>query len=236
MKRTPLWVFVAAVGLQIGALCLVVWAMESLGARDDEPAEDESADEPRPEPPRRAATALDPAPAHVEAPRPAAPAPEPPRPRFGPPPAGEVNGATTVASAEPLRPEPPRPEPPRPEPPRAEPFTIAAEPVPLDGRGLQFVTEAADDNAQLLQGLSADRLVAFGFYDDGNIRFVDVDGGRYAGKAESARARMREIDGTRALTVQIGIAADGRLQATFTGGLHDSETLALEPLVGWSIA
>ena len=54
--------------------------------------------------------------------------------------------------------------------------------------------------------------------------------------AESARARMREIDGTRAFTVQIGVAADGRLQATFTGGPHDTETVALEPLVGWNAA
>ena len=68
------------------------------------------------------------------------------------------------------------------------------------------------------------------------MRFVDADGGRYAGKVESARARMREVDGTRAFTVQIGVAADQRLQATFTGGAHDAETIALEPLVGWSVA
>ena len=65
---------------------------------------------------------------------------------------------------------------------------------------------------------------------------MDADGGRYAGKADSARARMREVEGTRAFTVQIGVAADGRLQATFTGGLHDAETLGLEPLVGRSVA
>jgi hypothetical protein len=47
---------------------------------------------------------------------------------------------------------------------------------------------------------------------------------------------MREVDGMRAFTVQIGVAADQRLQATFTGGAHDAETIALEPLVGWSVA
>jgi len=52
----------------------------------------------------------------------------------------------------------------------------------------------------------------------------------------SGRARMREVDGTRAFTVQIGVAADQRLEATFTGGAHDAETIALEPLVGWSVA
>ena len=40
----------------------------------------------------------------------------------------------------------------------------------------------------------------------------------------------------RAFTVQIGVGEDRRLQATFTGGLHDAETIALEPLVGWSVA
>ena len=75
-----------------------------------------------------------------------------------------------------------------------------------------------------------------GFYADGTIRFADVDGGRYAGKAESARARLREVDGMRAFTVQIGVGEDGGLQATFTGGIHDGETLALVPLVGWSVA
>jgi hypothetical protein len=99
-----------------------------------------------------------------------------------------------------------------------------------------FLTEEADASSQVLRGEASGRTVAFGFYADGNIRFVDVDGGRYAGKADSARARMREVEGTRAFTVQIGVAADGSLQATFTGGLHDAETLGLEPLVGRSVA
>jgi len=99
-----------------------------------------------------------------------------------------------------------------------------------------FVVEAADATAQIVGGRVGDGRLAFGFYADGNMRFVDVDGGRYAGKVDSARARMREVDGTRAFTVQIGVAADQRLQATFTGGAHDAETIALEPLVGWSVA
>jgi hypothetical protein len=99
-----------------------------------------------------------------------------------------------------------------------------------------FIVEAADETAQIVGGRAGEGRLAFGFYADGNMRFVDVDGGRYAGKVESARARLREVDGTRAFTVQIGVAADQRLQATFTGGAHDAETIALEPLVGWSVA
>jgi hypothetical protein len=100
----------------------------------------------------------------------------------------------------------------------------------------RFITEFADATSQVVGGKVGDRRFAFGFYPDGIIRFVDVDGGRYAGKAESARARMREIDGMRAFTVQIGQGEDRRLQATFTGGNHDGETIALEPLVGWTVA
>jgi len=99
-----------------------------------------------------------------------------------------------------------------------------------------FVVEPADGTTQIVGGRAGEGRLAFGFYADGNMRFVDVDGGRYAGKVENARARMREVDGTRAFTVQIGVAADQRLQATFTGGAHDAETIALEPLVGWSVA
>ena len=47
---------------------------------------------------------------------------------------------------------------------------------------------------------------------------------------------MREIDGMRAFTVQIGVAEDRRLLATFTGGPHDAESIPLEPAVGWSVA
>ena len=99
-----------------------------------------------------------------------------------------------------------------------------------------FVVEPADATTQIVGGRAGEGRLAFGFYADGNMRCVDADGGRYAGKVENARARMREIDGTRAFTVQIGVAADQRLQATFTGGAHDAETIALEPLVGWSVA
>jgi hypothetical protein len=47
---------------------------------------------------------------------------------------------------------------------------------------------------------------------------------------------MREVAGTRAFTVQIGVGADGGLQATFTGGIHDAATLTLVPLLAWSVA
>ena len=130
---------------------------------------------------------------------------------------------------------PPEPEalPPSPmfgAPPARPPEIAGFAPVP------SFVVEPADATTQIVGASAGAGRLAFGFYADGNIRFVDVDGGRYAGKVESARARMREVVGTRAFTVQIGVAADQRLQATFTGGAHDAETIALEPLVGWSVA
>ncbi|HWT06889.1 MAG TPA: hypothetical protein VN224_14090 [Xanthomonadales bacterium] len=139
----------------------------------------------------------------------------------------------------PAEPEPPRivqmvaPLPPGPmfgPPPVRPPEADDLAPVPA------FLVEPADATTQIVGGKSGDGRLAFGFYADGNMRFVDTDGGRYAGKVENARARMREVDGTRAFTVQIGVAADQRLQATFTGGAHDAETIALEPLVGWSVA
>ncbi len=205
MKRTPLWVFVAAVAVQVAALGLCVWAMEQFVHVDGDDGDQDEPPKapPRREPPRPARASLAQEPEFA----PVTPEPPPPEPVFGPPPA-------------------PRPE--------------SAEPAPAPAGGgsadLRYVTDVADDATQIVHGEAGGRVVAFGFYADGNIRFVDVDGGNYAGKADSARARMREAGGTRAFTVQIGIAADGRLQATFTGGLHDAETLPLEPLVGWSIA
>lgn len=233
MKRTPLWVFVAAVGIQIAALGLCVWAMENFGH-----LEGDRRDEDEPAPPAPPREALNPAPQTVAAdaafvPRDPRPEPEPVAYRAPAPPPAPLFGPPPDRPPEAVAP-PPEPEAP-PEPERAE-----EQPTPRASGGgladLRYVTEAADDATQIVHGDSDGRVVAFGFYADGNIRFVDVDGGRYTGKADSARARMREAGGTRAFTVQIGIAADGRLQATFTGGLHDAETLPLEPLVGWSIA
>jgi hypothetical protein len=162
-----------------------------------------------------------------------------------------LRGASVPARARPPRPEA-QPEPAAPaEPKAAEPPAVplfgppphrpaaAAGPVEPTASALEpipgFIAEAADATAQIVRGAGANPFV-IGFYSDGTIRFVDPDGSRYAGKAESARARMREVGGTRAFTVQIGVGADGGLQATFTGGMHDTETLALVPLVGWSIA
>ncbi|HEY4439010.1 MAG TPA: hypothetical protein VGN14_01070 [Candidatus Elarobacter sp.] len=207
MKRTPLWVFVAAAAVQIAALWLCVWAMESFA----HPESGERAEEPPPSPPR------------------------PPRPRQPEAlaPASEPLGAQTLVTPPPPAPEP---APVAAVPPAAAPL-FGPPPSPESGAGdLRFVTEIADDATQIVTSDVDGRPMAFGFYADGNIRFVDVDGGRYAGKAESARARMREAGGLRAFTVQIGVAVDGRLAATFTGGLHDAETFVLEPMVGWSIA
>jgi hypothetical protein len=150
----------------------------------------------------------------------------PPHAEPDPEPALEPAREPQSAAPEP----PPRPMfgPPPERPPESHAADVAVVPP--------FIVEPADEAAQIVGGAAGAGRFAFGFYGDGNMRFVDVDGGRYAGRVESARARMREIDGTRAFTVQIGVAADQRLQATFTGGAHDAETIALEPLVGWSVA
>lgn len=89
----------------------------------------------------------------------------------------------------------------------------------------------ADDGTQMVQGRAGSGTVVLGFSAGGEVRAVDSDGARYAGTAAGGRVRMRELEGTRAFTVQVGAAADGRLQASFTGGLHDGETIALDPLV-----
>jgi hypothetical protein len=242
MKRTPAWVFVAAVGIQLAALCLCAWAMERVLGFEEEPPAPPAPPQP---PPRHDAAAAPlivevqaPPPAPEPAPKPAAPpepyaAPErepsfPPRDPNGPARHVTIRAVSApvpppqVVHAEPLRPLLGAP-PVRPAAPPAGPEAIPS-----------FITEPADATTQIVRGAVNGGSLAFGFYPDGNIRLVDIDGGRYTGKAESARARMREIDGMRAFTVQIGVGADGRLQATFTGGTHDAETIALEPLVGWS--
>ncbi len=233
MKRTPPWVFVA-LGVQLAALGLCLLAMEwHLDARDEEWAPDEPAGPPSE--------------AEPSARREVSPVPEPaladlafaPAHEAAPPPNEDYEPAAVSAPARSLRHD---------ERYVRGPIVRAVEssPVPRFGpppervadesAAPRFIMEAADATTQIVRGTAGEGSLAFGFYPDGNIRFVDVDGGRYAGKAESARARMREIDGTRAFTVQIGVGADQRLQATFMGGTHDGETIALEPLVGWSIA
>ncbi len=244
MRRTPLWVFAAAAGLQLAALGLCLWAMER--SRLTEIHDDDAAAVP-PAPPRpRAQTeALAPAPplaaANAAFVHPVEP-PEPSEIRASEPPPARAAEPEPEPAAEPA----PDRSAPRavihaaPAPPVAAPMfgpPPDRPPAPLDSNGISpFLTEAADELAQIVCGKAAEGQIAFGFYADGNIRFVDVDGARYAGKAESARARMREVDGMRAFTVQIGAAEDYRLQATFTGGPHDTQTFPLEPLAGWSMA
>ena len=82
-----------------------------------------------------------------------------------------------------------------------------------------------------MRGATTGGWLVFGFYPDGNIRMVDIDAGQYEGRAASARADMKEKGGARSFTLQIGVAADGRLQATFAGGGHDGQTLVLEQSV-----
>jgi hypothetical protein len=314
MKRTPPWVFVAAVGVQLAALALCLWAMErDAEAVAEAVAEEEPPAPPPPPPPpqqpepsvhRDALAAAQPVAApdaafvrepqrEPEAVRPVQPPepPEPPEPRerresadaaersrvtvravdapprweaprYEPPPwpEPEVRPEPQPRWEPPPYDEPPRAEVPRAEMPRAEmPRAEAPQPRPAvvrvpppspvfgppperpraaEGAELlpPFITDPADEVTQNVWGVAGDGRLAFGFYGDGSIRFVDTDGGLYEGKADSARARMREIDGMRAFTVQIGVAEDRRLLASFTGGPHDAESIPLEPAVGWSVA
>ena len=283
MKRTPPWVFVAAVGVQLAALGLCLWAMErNLQVHDEENAPEPPAPEPAPPQPnrrpRRAETRsrrrrprisptlrsptthrgqpsaaphrrqrpadaqLAEAPAHhasaepfdfseaAQSSGPAASAAPPPEPDWSPesPWRRELDPAPRQVIVRAVQRPPDTP----PAPLFGPPPERALDPVAAPA----FLTDAADATTQLVIGRMNEGEIAFGFYPDGNMRFVDVDGGRYIGRAESARARMREIDGMRAFTVQIGVGADQRFEATFTGGSHDAQTIGLEPLVGWSVA
>ncbi|MEA2721950.1 MAG: hypothetical protein QOJ39_3814 [Candidatus Eremiobacteraeota bacterium] len=272
MRRTPLWVFVAAVGVQLAALGLCLWVMER-GRRteigDGEPQaapESQAAAQAEALPPAPPLSDLEVALARNHAAPAGHRAPEPvpvrePEPVQALPPEPAFGVETEIVIDAPHVHEPPRarggePQPrPYPAPRRVVIRSVQPPPAPNAAAPLfgpppdrppepppdpdaipRYITESAEATTQIVRGTTAEGPFAFGFYPDGNIRFVDVDGGRYAGKAESARARLREDGGTRAFTVQIGVAADGRLQATFTGGPHDARTFPLEPLAGWSVA
>jgi hypothetical protein len=166
------------------------------------------------------------------APPPPAPPPPAPAPAPQPPPAREAHVppsppahfAPSVAAPPVSEPPPvPRPAPLFGPPPAHAERPAAAVPP--------FVFEGGDDGTQVLHGQIGERSLVIGIGSDGSVRCVDVDGGRYSGQSESARARLREVDGSRAFTVQLGIDGAGALHASFTGGGHDGETIALSPLV-----
>jgi hypothetical protein len=128
-------------------------------------------------------------------------------------------------------------------PPSAAPQAVQASstrsaPSPAAANGSRvpaFIAEDADGRTQLLRGEIAGRSLIFAFYANGKIKVVDVDGSCYHGTTESARARMREVGGTRAFTVRLDDAGEGRLRASFTGGAHDNATIGLDEYVGRNI-
>ena len=99
-----------------------------------------------------------------------------------------------------------------------------------------FILEVAERTTQLVRGYTRGAWIVFGFYPDGSIRFVDLDGGTYEGNASSARAAMSEVGGSRSFALAIGVAADGRLQASFSGGIHDGQTIVLETIAEKPVA
>ncbi len=214
MKRTSVWVPLAAAGVQLAALALCAWAMQS--ARGQKALA-------KPEPPRQALAVAEPiavtVAATVTATVPAAPASVPVPASEPPPPAAADH---QPAAAEPVQPWAPAPAPAVPPP--------AAATGPRE-RGIpRFITNFADEYTQIVAADAAAGEIVFGIFADGNIRCVDVDNGCYAGKAEGSRARMREVAGSRAFTVQLEPADDDRFGAIFVGGLHDTQRLVLVPL------
>ncbi|GAC1583270.1 MAG: hypothetical protein NVS3B28_02350 [Candidatus Velthaea sp.] len=103
-------------------------------------------------------------------------------------------------------------------------------PPPASGALPPYILELAERTTQIVRGFVDGSWLTFGFYPDGNIRMVDVDGGHFEGRAVSARAHMKEAGGTRSFNLHIGVASDGRLQAKFGGGAHDGQTLVLEAI------
>ena len=122
--------------------------------------------------------------------------------------------------------------------PPASPPPVAAGPafVAPPGAIPPFILEVAERTTQLVRGFTRGAWIVFGFYPDGSIRFVDLDGGTYEGNASSARAAMSEVGGSRSFALAIGVATDGRLQASFSGGIHDGQTIVLETIAEKPVA
>jgi hypothetical protein len=247
MKRTTLWVTLAATGVQLAALGLCAWAMSN--ARSAPVAL------PKPRPNGAGAPAtVETVPLAVEitVPEPVAvaepevsvippiaelvhPAPEPiveplhvaPEP---------VASAVAVVEAPPLLAEPIFAEPVVVEP---EPAPVAtavaeaeiAEPAPTRAVEIpRFIRNLADDTTVVVAAERGGPPLVFGVFEDGSVRCVDVDNGCYAGKAEGSRSRMREVAGSRAFTVQLEPHEDGSYEASFIGGLHDAQQMVLLPV------
>ena len=133
-----------------------------------------------------------------------------------------------VSAAVPEAPQPIFEAPPAPAmPPRSVAAGVPAFVAP-PGAIPPFILEVAERTTQLARGFTRGAWIVFGLYPDGLIRFVDLDGGTYEGNSSSARATMSEIGGSRSFALAIGVAADGRLQASFSGGIHDGQTIVLE--------
>jgi hypothetical protein len=265
MKRTTLWVTVAATGVQLAALGLCAWAMSN--ARSGPVA----LPKPRPNgasspaaveavplaveitlppvvesaPPVERVAAAEPVP--VE---PIAVAEEPvavaePVSTFVPPFAEPLHAAPEPVAAAVAVVEPP---PVLPEPNFAEHVAAASEPLPdvaepapprapsLSIEIPRFIRNFADETTIIVAADLGPAPLVFGLFDDGSNRCVDVDNGCYAGKAEGMRSRMREVAGSRAFTVQLEPNEDGTYAASFIGGLHDAQSMLLLPVAGASKA
>jgi hypothetical protein len=211
MRRTSPWIYVAGVAVQLAALGLCVWAMEPWLGADAAAASAEPGGAPLFDVAADVAESADNMTSAGSEPSPVASEPVPP---------------------------PPSPRPPMPPPPPAVPHAaptplFGPPPAPAEAQAEvpAFVAEGGDEGTQVLRGQVGEGSLVIAIAADGNVRCVDVDGGRYSGRSESARALLREVGGSRAFTVQLGVDGAGALRASFTGGPHDGETIALSPLV-----
>jgi hypothetical protein len=171
----------------------------------------------------------------------------PPAPAYAPPQRSEEGQLFEPLPWQRMRPEaaparshpsPAVPSPVAPVPPAAVPpsFAVQSPTAPAGPRFVappasdvpEYLLETAERTTQYNRAYSRAGWVMLGFYPDGSIRVVDTDGGRYEGRAENARATMRQQQGSRAFELVIGVSPEGRLQTAFHGGLHDGETLILE--------
>ena len=254
MKRAPTWLALTGVGVVLTALCLCDWIM---GWWTELPESVDPIPAPAaPAPPSRAADSSQVVPAPAPAPLAQAVAPEPVTqapalaPVVPPPvpvasmsapaaPAPPPTPAVQARSAEPMpiptatvSPGPIFTAPPRDVPQPTRPPQFVAPPGAIPG----YLLESAERTTQLVRGFTRGEWIVFGFYPDGIIRLVDLDGGRYEGHANAASAKMCEAGGSRSFALAIGVAADGRLQATFSGGIHDGQTIVLETIAEKPVA
>ena len=92
-----------------------------------------------------------------------------------------------------------------------------------------YVSEGSE-TTELFRGYSPPGWVTFGVSEDGMVRMVDVDGGRFEGKLDGTRVTMRASRATSSFDLEFATLSSGRRHVSFRGGRHDARKLELEPV------